>query len=166
MDAAVAAVRARIEERYRDVRTADALLARRQLLTVYNIAWLPQIRDGVPGALDSLLVREPSLPAVIDPADGLDAVEIQRIEDRLLAILTRLREIREQLAPDIVMYYEQQRELDELENIWQAELRKARVAVVAWARAHKRMSQGVLDPADIDVLGIARKASGSMLPLP
>jgi hypothetical protein len=64
------------------------------------------------------------------------------------------------------MYYRQQDELDTLAAVWNAELRKARVAVVAWARAHKRMAQGVIDPADVDVLGIARKASGAVLPIP
>lgn len=166
MDIAVEAVRQRIEERFKDVRQADEFLARRQIHTVYNIAYLPQIRLGVPGALDSLMVREPSLPALVDPSDGLNASEIQRIEDRLLAMLTRLREVRTQLVPDIEMYFKQQEELDEIENLWHAELRKARVSIVAWARAHKRMAQGVTDPADIDVLGIARKASGTMLPLP
>jgi len=28
------------------------------------------------------------------------------------------------------------------------------------------MAQGVIDPADIDVLGIARKASGAVTPIP
>ena len=166
MDAAIDAVYRRIKERYRDVRVADELLGRRQIQTVYNIAFLPQIRLGVPGALDSLLAREPSLPALVDTRHGLDAEEIQHIEDRMLDILTRLREVREQLEPDLEMYFKQQHELDELENVWNAELRKARVSVEAWARAHKRMAQGVTDPADINVLGIARKASGTMLPIP
>lgn len=166
MDIAVAAVRNRIEDRFHDVRVADQLLEQRQIQTVYNIAYLPKIRMGVPGALDSLLVREPSLPALVDTTGGLDASEIQRIEDRLLTILTRIREVRDQLQPDIEMYYKQQNELDMMENLWHAELRKARVSVVAWARAHKRMAQGITDPASIDVLGIARKASGTVLPVP
>jgi hypothetical protein len=166
MDTAVVAVRRRITERFHDVRLADELLERRQIQTVFNIAYLPQIRMGVPGALDSLLVNEPSLPALVDTRDGLDASEIQRIEDRLLTILTRLREVRDQLEPDIEMYYQQQNELDKMENLWHAELRKARVSVVAWARAHKRMAQGITDPASIDILGIARKASGTILPIP
>jgi hypothetical protein len=166
MDTAVVAVRRRIKERFHDVRLADELLERRQIQTVFNIAYLPQIRMGVPGALDSLLVNEPSLPALVDTRDGLDASEIQRIEDRLLTILTRLREVRDQLEPDIEMYYQQQNELDKMENLWHAELRKARVSVVAWARAHKRMAQGITDPASIDILGIARKASGTILPIP
>lgn len=166
MDLAVGAVRHRIEERYRDVRAADRLLQQRQIQTVYNIGYLAEIRRGAPGAIDSLLAREPSLPALVDTRDGLDAEEIQRIEDRMLTMLTRLREVRTQLEPDLDMYFRQQHELDELYNGWAAQLRKARVSIVAWARAHKRMAQGVTDPAEIDVLGIARKASGSVLPIP
>ena len=64
------------------------------------------------------------------------------------------------------MYFRQQHKLDGIDNSWNAELRKVRVSVVAWARAHKRMAQGVIDATDIDVLGMARKASGSVLPIP
>jgi hypothetical protein len=166
MDAAVTAVRHRIEERFRDVRTADEMLERRQIQTVLNGAYLQQIWMNVPGALDSLLAREPSLPAPVDPSDGLNGSEIQLIEERMLFMLAQLGETRQQLAPDIEMYYRQQKELDETQAVWQAEMRKARVSVVAWARAHKRMAQGVIDPANIDVLGIARKASGAVAPIP
>jgi hypothetical protein len=166
LDTALDAVRGRIEERYRDVRTADLALERRQIMSVFNIEYLGQIRRGVPGAVDSLIAREPSLAALVDASDGLDALEAQRIEDRMITILSRLREVRQQLQPDLEMYYRQQQELDELGSLWNSELRKANVAIVAWARGHKRIAQGVVDPADINVLGIARKASGSVIPLP
>lgn len=164
MDVAINSTRRRIEDRYRDIRAADELLKQRQIQTVYNIAFLQPIRLGVPGALDSLIAREPSLPGLVNARDGLDAKEIQRIEDRMLDILRRLSEVRKQLEPDIDMYFKQQRELDDLDAVWNAELRKGRIAVVAWARAHKRMAGGMIDPADIDVIGIARKASGKLMP--
>lgn len=164
MNLVVDVTRRRIEERYRETRAGDEVLRRRQIELAYNLAFLRQIWMGVPGAVDSLMAREPALPALVDTRDGLDAEEIQRIEQRMLDNLTAIREIRTQLEPDLNMYYKQQHELDELENEWNAELRKARVAVVAWARAHKRMSQGVIDPADVDLLGIARKAAGSWIP--
>ena len=65
MDAAVTALRQRIEDRFRDVRTADEKLERQQLVAVFGLDYLPQIRRGVPGALDSLLALEPSLPALV-----------------------------------------------------------------------------------------------------
>jgi hypothetical protein len=166
MNAAVDATRRRIEERYGDILVADELLKRRQIELAYNLAYLRQMWLGVPGAADSLFAREPALPALVNARDGLDRKEILTIEQRILDNLRAVREIRTQLEPDLEMYYKQQHELDELESGWNAELRKARVAIVAWARAHKRMSQGVIDPADIDLLGIARKAAGSALPIP
>lgn len=166
MDSAVIAVRRRISERFHDVRKADELLGRRQMRSVFNIAYLAQIRQNIPGALDSLIVHEPSIRTLVNTSDGLDAAEIQRIEDRMMEVMTRIRVVRDQLQPDIEMYYRHQNELDELEQIWHAELRKARVSIVAWARGHKRMAAGIVDPAAIDILGIARKASGSVLPLP
>ena len=166
MDAAVAALRDRIEDRFHAVRTADQMLEQRQIVAIFGLDYLPQIRQGVPGALDSLLALEPSLPALVATRDGLNASEIQLIEDRMLTILARTREVRDQLAPDIELYYEHHRELDQLENLWHAEIRKARVAVLAWARAHKLIAQGVTDPAKINVLGIARQAAGTALRLP
>ncbi len=166
MDAAVTALRQRIEDRFGDVLIADEKLERRQLMAVFGLDYLPQIRQGVPGALDSLLALEPSLPALVTTRDGLNGSEIQLIEDRMLTILARTREVREQLEPDINRYYKQHRELDELHNLWLAEIRKARVAVLAWARAHKLMAQGVTDPAKINVLGLARSAAGAALPIP
>ena len=163
MDAAVAAIRQRIDERFHDVRIADEKLERRQLGAVSGLDYLPEINRGVPGALDSLLDLEPSLPALVTTRDGLDPSEIQLIEDRMLAILTRTREVRAQLEPDIERYKNHHKELDELENLWHAEIRKARVAVLAWARAHKLMSQGVTDPAKINIVGIARRAAGTAL---
>jgi hypothetical protein len=160
------ALREQIEDRYRDVRLADRILAKRQIQTVYNLAYLPQIRSGTPGAIDSLLAHEPSLPLLVNVDDGIDAEEILRIETRMIDVLTGVRLVREQLEPDIEMYYKEMNELDQMTNVWNAELRKARVSIVAWARAHKRMAQGVTNPADIDVLGIARKASGTVLPIP
>ena len=84
----------------------------------------------------------------------------------MLMILARTREVRDQLEPDIERYHEHHKELDELENLWFAEVRKARVAVLAWARAHKLMAQGVTDPARINVLGLARKAAGTVIRVP
>jgi hypothetical protein len=163
MDEVINATRRRIEDRYGEIRVADELLKQRQVQAVYNLAFLGQIRLGVPGAADSLLAREPALAAIVDTRDGVSAEEMLRIEDRMLGTLRAVREIRDQLEPDLAMYFKQHHELDELKNGWNAELRKARVAIIAWARAHKRMSQGVIDPAEIDVLGIARKAAGTML---
>jgi len=166
MDAVVAALRRRIEDRFHDVLVADEKLERRQLVAVFGLDYLPLIRRGEPGALDSLLALEPSLPPLVKTRDGLDVSEIQLIEDRMLMILARTREVRDQLEPDIERYHEHHRELDELENLWLAEVRKARVAVLAWARAHKLMAQGVTDPARINVLGIARKAAGTVIRMP
>jgi len=142
------------------------MLEQRQIVAVFGLDYLPQIRQGVPGALDSLLALEPSLPSLVATRDGLNDSEIQLIEDRMLTILARTREVRDQLAPDIELYYAHHRELDELENLWHSEIRKARVAVLAWARAHKLIAQGVTDPAKINVRGIARQAAGTALRLP
>jgi hypothetical protein len=43
-------------------------------------------------------------------------------------------------------------------------LRQARVAIIAWSRAHQRLASGITDPAEIDIFGIAKKAAGDFVP--
>ena len=74
--------------------------------------------------------------------------------------------MRTQLAPDIDLYRKQQAELEELVAAFNTALRQARVAVIAWSRAHQRLASGITDPAEIDIFGIAKKAAGTYLPVP
>ena len=70
------------------------------------------------------------------------------------------------LAPDIELFWKQQAELEELVAAFNAALRQARVAVIAWSRAHQRLASGITDPAEIDIFGIAKKAAGNYVPIP
>jgi hypothetical protein len=72
--------------------------------------------------------------------------------------------LRGQLAPDVNEYRQARRELGLLNNEYKAGLRQGSVAIIAWARAHDRLASGITDPAEIDVLGIARKAAGGAVP--
>ena len=60
----------------------------------------------------------------------------------------------------------QQAELEELVASFNKALRQARVAIIAWSRAHQRLASGITDPAEIDIFGIAKKAAGDYLPIP
>lgn len=166
MDQVVEAARTRIDADCRDIYAADKTLKEYIVGTIAHVALIRAHRLGDPTAMDSLLAQQPSLRDLVDPDDGVSPEEMHAIEQRLLFVLRSLRELRDQLRPDIELYWEQQRELDESANKYNAALRQATVAVLAWSRAHKRLAAGVTDPAEIDVLGIAKKAAGSANPVP
>lgn len=166
MDAVVDRARTRIDEDNRPIYEGDRTLKIYLVATLQDIGWIRAHRQGDPAAIDSLLAHQPSLREVVNPGDGISNDELVAIEERLLFLLRSVRELREQLQPDIELYWERQRELDRIANNYNAALRQATVAVLAWSRAHKRLAAGITDPAQIDVLGIAKKAAGSANPVP
>ena len=166
LDAMLNHLRDRVDEEHADILLADRMLRKEQVSTVLGIGYLKLHRQGDETAMDSLFAREPSLDEVVKVPGKPTAKEMRAIEERMLYKLRGLREVRDQLAPDIELYWEKQREIDRLAAAYNAALRKATVAVLAWARAHARLAAGVVDPAKINRLGLARSAAGGVSPVP
>lgn len=166
LDALIDHLRERVDEEHADILYADKALLKAQVATVLNIGYLRAHREGDATAMDSLFAKEPSLKEVVKVPGKPTPEEMSAIEQRMIFKLRALREVRDQLAPDIELYWEKQRELDRLSATYNAALRKATVAVLAWARAHARLARGVVDPAKIDLLGLARSAAGGVSPVP
>jgi hypothetical protein len=166
LDATILSVQDRIDEDIKPVVEADRLLRNAQIQTTFNLRYLQSYRTGNKAALDSLMNNEPSLREFDSPTGEPTLEFMQSIEARLLAKLEAIRAVRDQLRPDVELYWKQQEELEKITASYNAALRQARVAVLAWARAHARLAAGITDPAEINVLGIARKAAGSVAPIP
>lgn len=135
-----------------------------QVNSMMNLSLLGDYRRGSKAALDSLLEREPSLKEVIRSTDRVMIQEIRAIEERMLFKLNALHQLREQLKPDLELYWNKQQELQRLLAVYHANLRKARIAFIVWAQAHERLAAGITDPAKIDVLGLAAAAGGMVKP--
>jgi len=159
-------LRDKVDEEHADILLADRVLLKEQVSTVLGIGYIKAHREGDETAMDSLFAREPSILEVVKNPKNPSREDMSAIEQRLLFKLRSLREIRDQLTPDIELYWEKQKEIDRLSATYNAALRKATVAVLAWARAHARLAAGVIDPAEIDLLGIAKRAAGSATPIP
>jgi hypothetical protein len=56
-------------------------------------------------------------------------------------------------------------ELDELARLASENLTKTRITVIVWSRTHRGLAQGITDPAKFDVMGIAKQALSSALPI-
>ncbi len=166
LDAAANATQREIEATVAPVLSRDAMLRNYQLQGTAAIDLVGRHRRGDPAAMDSLVILIPSVSEVASREDGLSPAELHAIEERLIYALEAVSTVRRQLAPDIELYWKQQAELEELVASFNTALRQARVAIIAWSRAHQRLASGITDPAEIDIFGIAKKAAGDYLPLP
>jgi hypothetical protein len=157
LDATILAIQDRIDVDIRPVLDADKMLRAEQVKVTLNLRLL---RDSLndPTAMDSLLASQPALREFVDASDGVSTEEARALEDRFVWVLGSIREIRDQLHPDVEIYWRQQQELEKLTASYNAAL--------AWSRAHARLAARVTDPAEINVLGLARKAAGGVSPLP
>ncbi len=166
LDAAAYATQQEISRTVAPVLDRDAMLRNYQLKGTSAIDLLARYRHGDSAAMDSLVVQVPGIAEVVSTEDGLTMAELHAIEDRLVFTLETVSKVRAQLAPDIELYWKQQAELEEIVASFNTALRQARVAIIAWSRAHQRLASGITDPAEIDIFGIAKKAAGDFLPLP
>lgn len=158
-----------IEERMiadnRSFLDANRNLKNAQVATLANFEYLHNYRQGDKNAIDTLMLKEPSLLEVVKNKNNLTSADIRAIEDRLLYKLTAINDIRKQFEPDLIWYWKQQNELDDLAATYRAALRKARIALIGWTRAHGQLAQGITDPAKIDVLNMAKKAANAVSPI-
>ena len=165
LDSTTDEIRQRIMDENQILVEGDKNLINAQMNTITNIGYLSQYRRGNKAAMDSLLAKEPSLKEVIKSPKKITMQDLQAIENRMIFILNALHDVREQLNPDLEIYWKQQKELDELYITYNMAIRKAKIAIIVWSRAHQRLAAGVTDPAKIDVFGIARKVAGAASPL-
>jgi hypothetical protein len=159
-----AAIEAKVDADYAEVLKTDRKLRRLQLLAVQDIEFVMQARRGSQAAADSLCAHHPSLRNVLRIGEMPSEESMLEVEQRILFILGSIKDLRGQLSPDVNEYRQARRELGLLNNEYKAGLRQGSVAIIAWARAHDRLASGITDPAEIDVLGIARKAAGGAVP--
>jgi hypothetical protein len=124
---------------------------------------LGEYRRGDKSAVARLLEKDPQLAELLDSDGELSLDEIQAIEERLLLKAKMAREFKEQLAPDLELYRKQQEELDIVYTSAKQQLRKARITVIVWSRAHRNLAQGIVDPARINIFDLTKKAIDTAL---
>jgi hypothetical protein len=147
---------------------ANVIYVRTSLLAgqervVKSIGLLSRYRAGDESVLPELLENEPQLRACL-PSDRKPTFEeVQNAEDRLLFMMEKAVDFKEQFAPDMQYYRNQVLELDDLYSNAMLHLKKARVTIIVWARAHRDLSTGVTDPARIDLFDVAKKAMKTVM---
>jgi hypothetical protein len=166
LEQAVGEINQRINDNNRMIVEADKKLRANQIGSINGIQYLRSFREGDLSAMDTLFAREPSLKDQWKSPREVTVKDLRAIEDRLIFKMNALYNLRQQLIPDLELFWKQQKEVDELQKTLMSTLRMARVTIIVWSRAHQRLAAGVTDPAKIDVVRLARKAAGTALPIP
>ncbi len=116
---------------------------------------------GNQSSLDSFYVYDPLARKIYSEGHQLDVEEILAVEKRLYHNLGVIQDMKQLFQQDMIDYEEGLLELDETKQVYNDALRKARVAILMWSRAHLQLSRGVTEPAAIDImqlmLGTAKK---------
>lgn len=151
-------LRMRIEEDNADVKFIRTRLKVRQAEVVQSLGLLTRYRNGDESAMPELLEHEPQLKDYIPTDREPTFDEVQAAEDRLLFLMEKAVDFKEQFAPDMAYYRNQVSELDDLYKFAMMHIKKSRVTVMVWARAHRDLARGITDPAKIDIFDITKKA--------
>jgi hypothetical protein len=139
------------------------LMQQLQNLSFQCLVHLGEYRRGDPAGLEKMYALDPTLKNLAKSDKTLTTKEMQAIEDRLLFKIEKARDFKEQLAPDLEIYKNQQKELDDLYLNAKRQLRKARITVIVWSRTHRDLAQGIVDPAKINIFDLTKKAIDTAL---
>jgi len=139
------------------------LIQRLQNNVFKSLVHLGEYRRGDETALEKLFTIDPQLKELAGLDNKLSIKEMQAVESRLLFKAQKAREFKEQLAPDLEVYRQQQRELDDLYASAKQHLRKSRITVIVWSRAHRDLALGIVEPAKINIFDLTKKAIDTAL---
>lgn len=113
--------------------------------------------------LEQIYEEDPEYRSMAKNPMNPTTAEILTMRQSMLAKLQVGIELKELITPDITRYHEQQQELDDIYGAARLQLKKARITVIVWARAHRNLSEGVTDPARVDIFDLTKKAVSTAL---
>lgn len=149
-----------------DVVGFDELLREAQARSFRSLVVLAKYRQSQDEAdVERLRVNDPQLEQFMPDRNQLSADEIKEVEDRLVFRLSELRDLKAQIAVDIEKYDMMVRELDGLVTAASQNLVRTRATIWVWSRTHARLAAGITDPAEVDIMGIAKRALNAALPM-
>jgi hypothetical protein len=134
-----------------------------QARALRSLRLLLQAWDGDEAAYRELRETDPILfrgiPEHRKPTDE----EAQTLVDRALLRFQRIDAVRQSVGAELESYELEVRELHRLTMEAQQAVRRARATALAWAQAHRKLASGVVDPAQIDMMGITQRVLGGIL---
>lgn len=163
LDFTAAHLSRRIDEDNSDVNLYEALIREGHYRVFRTAVLLTQYRTGNEAALTEMFELDPQLRDYSQSGNSLTAEEIRAVEERLIFKARMGKELKDQIQPDIDRYHAQQDELAELYDHASKQLRKSKVTVIVWMRAHRDLARGITDPAKINLFDITKKAVNTVM---
>jgi hypothetical protein len=157
------AIAVAIEEEYAPQLAFRKVLQREQKITLNSVQLLIAAVDGDEAAVDKLWELDAMLLRGYKKGQQLDDEDAQVIMERIMVRFERIESIRKSVWAELEAYELELRELHRLTMEAQSAVRRARATALAWAQAHRKLASGVVDPAQIDMMGITQRVLGGIL---
>jgi hypothetical protein len=161
---AVNEISGKIENDFASIRSNISEVEELQTRTVDSYWLLYRYKFGKKDALDSLLYLDPSVKNYVSADNNIQTDQLALLQEDLIKRMNNIKLIKEQLVPEFELYKSRQKELDEINGHVNDMMRRARIAMIVFARAHRNLAAGVTIPPDIDVLGGASKMLNKFVP--
>jgi hypothetical protein len=148
-----------IDQKFRtvldDVRDIDAV----QMRLTKSFALLHDVRSGTHAALAPLLEIDPELREWCKADGDPSMANLDAAEGHVVAQLGHVKQVRDQLEPQFLLYKEHQKELEALRLQTEEMLRLGRMTLLVWTRSHRNLAAGIPIPPAIDLSGILLNAA-------
>ena len=157
----------RIEAEFANVKHERETLEALQVSGVTSYRLLTEYRLGKNAALDSLRAADPEVAEMLPPGKKPTAAALDGAEKQIRGRVDALGEMHGKLDPQFEIYKAEQAELEQLRTQAREAARLGRITLIAWARSHRNLANGIAVPAAIDVMGMVKSAAGqakSMVP--
>jgi hypothetical protein len=158
---AVQEVENEIDETHAEEIVFHKELKEQQLELLRQEKLIRKYRLGNTETLDMLLQQRPEIAAFIKNHPP-SAEELWNIEKYLLDRFRTYNEMKNELEPNLELYYNKLKELNDAEQFVRDGIRRIRIALIAWVQVHSRLASGITDPAKISLTSIANGLSRSV----
>lgn len=120
-------------------------------------------RRGDTSVLPTIYEVHPALRAIPKSPMNPTEEELLLIEERMILTLERITNMKQQLVPELEIYWKQMQELDAATDVIDESLNKSQAAILVWSRTHRQMAAGIINPAKVDVFSLTKKAISTAL---
>lgn len=138
------------------------ILKEAQAEALHSVELIILAMEGDEGALDTLWEGDPTLFRGFRRNGPLTDEDAQVIVERAMVRFDRIETVRKSVWAELEAYEIEVLELHRLTMQGQKAVRRARATALAWAQAHRKLAAGVVDPAQIDMMGITQRVLGGV----
>lgn len=165
---AVVEVSGKIDSTFGGVRQNFRNIELLQQRSMHSYTLLYQYKLGAESSLDSLRTNDHALDRYLGKSGTVTLRNLDSAEQHLARRLAQIKEMRDQIMPEMTYFMETKSALDTRVSQLQETLKKARIAITTWARSHRNLAAGIEVPPQVDIFGTAvsalRGATGVVLP--